>query len=158
MAAPARKASKSGGFLPRGAVQFLRRRLIQLGGLALALFGLASSVALVTADSHDRSFNTAADGPVFNALGQPGAYFADFLFQAVGCGAGTLVLTALVWGVLVLLRVRLPGGWPWRLAALPPTMVIWAVALAALPLPDMAGLPAGPGGALGQLAVAGLGL
>ena len=84
MAAPSRKTRLNTGFLPRGTVEFFRRRLIQAGGLALLGFGLAAAAALVTADSHDPSFDTAADGPVFNALGRPGAYLADFLFQAVG--------------------------------------------------------------------------
>ncbi len=156
MAAPSRKTRMNTGFLPRGTVEFFRRRLIQAGGLALLGFGLAAAAALVTADSHDPSFDTAADGPVFNALGRPGAYLADFLFQAVGWGGLLLALTGMVWGGLLLVRMRLPGGWSWRLAMLPPSMVLWAVGLAALPLPNPASLPAGVGGALGQVMVAGL--
>ncbi|TAN63441.1 MAG: DNA translocase FtsK [Magnetospirillum sp.] len=156
MAAPSRKTRMNTGFLPRGTVEFLRRRLIQAGGLTLLLFGLAVAAALATADPHDPSFDTAADGPVTNALGRPGAYLADFLFQAVGWSGVLLALTGLVWGGLLLIRIRLPAGWPWRLAMLPPAMVIAAVALAALPLPDTADLPAGIGGALGQVMVAGL--
>ncbi len=158
MAAPSRKARINGGFLPRGAVEFLRRRLVQLGGVGLFAAGVATTTALMTANPHDRSFDTAADGQVLNALGLPGAFLADFLFQAVGWGAAALVMTELVWGLMVAVRVRLPARWPWRLAVLPPAMVVWAVALAALPLPNMPSLPAGPGGALGQLVLAGLGL
>jgi len=156
MAAPSRKTRMNTGFLPRGAIEFFRRRLIQAGGVALLVFGLAVATALVTADSHDPSFNTAAAEPVLNALGWPGAYLADFLFQAVGWGGLLLALTGAVWGSLLLFRMRLPGGWRWRLALLPPAMVVWAVGLAALPLPNPAGLPAGVGGALGQVMVGGL--
>ncbi len=158
MAAPSRKTMPSGGFLPRGTVDFLRRRLTQLGGLFMLVLGGAGLAALVTADSHDPSFDTAASGPVINALGRPGAWFADFLFQAVGWGGAVLALTWVVWGLLVLVRVRLPGRWVLRLMILPPTMVLWGLALAALPLPDMPSLPAGPGGALGLLLVKGLGV
>ncbi len=158
MAAPSRKTMPSGGFLPRGTVDFLRRRLTQVGGLLMLALGGAGLAALVTADPHDPSFNTAASGPVINALGRPGAWFADFLFQAVGWGGAVLALTWVVWGLLVVVRVRLPGRWMLRLMILPLTMVLWGLALAALPLPDMASLPAGPGGALGLLLVKGLGL
>ena len=156
MAAPSRKTRMNTGFLPRGTVEFLRRRAIQLGGLGLLTLGLGAITALASADSHDPSFDTAADGPVFNALGRPGAYLADFLFQAVGWGGVLLALTGLVWGLVLLIRIRLPGGWQWRLAMLPPTMVVWAVALTALPLPSPTGLPAGLGGALGLVLVNGL--
>ena len=156
MAAPSRKTRMNTGFLPRGTVEFFRRRLIQAGGLGLLATGLAAATALATADFHDPSFDTAADGPVLNALGRPGAYLADFLFQAVGWGGLLLVLTALVWGGLLLIRMRLPGHWQWRLTLLPPAMVVWAVGLAALPLPSPANLPAGTGGALGQVMVHGL--
>jgi S-DNA-T family DNA segregation ATPase FtsK/SpoIIIE len=158
MAAPSRKTMPSGGFLPRGTVDFLRRRAIQLGGLVLFALGVAGLAALVTADPQDPSFNTAASGLVVNALGRPGAWFADFLFQAVGWGGTVLALTWVVWGLLVLIRVRLPGRWTVRLMLLPPVMVLWGLALAALPLPAMPSLPAGPGGALGLLLVKGLDL
>jgi S-DNA-T family DNA segregation ATPase FtsK/SpoIIIE len=157
MAAPARKTKAQAGFLPRGTVEFLRRRLIQLGGLGLAAAGLAACAALASSDIHDPSFNVAGDGPVMNALGTPGSYLADFLFQAVGWGAALPALTMLIWGILVLIRVAPPSRWGWRLLTTPPTMILWALGLAALPLPAMPGLPAGVGGALGQLLLAGLG-
>ncbi|OAN50304.1 cell division protein FtsK [Paramagnetospirillum marisnigri] len=158
MAAPSRKTRMNSGFLPRGTLEFLRRRLIQTGGVVLLGIGAAATLALGTADPHDPSFNTAADGPVANALGLPGAYLADFLFQAVGGGGGLPVLTAMVWGLALMIRASLPGLWPWRLAVLPPAMVLWGMALAGLPLPDLAALPAGPGGALGRLIMDGLAL
>ncbi|RAU23740.1 cell division protein FtsK [Paramagnetospirillum kuznetsovii] len=158
MAAPSRKAKINNGFLPRGAVEFVRRRLIQAGGLLILLLGLAVLTALITADSHDRSFNNATDDPIGNAMGAPGAYLADFLFQAVGGGAVLPGLLGLTWGLLVLIRIRPPGLWPWRLAALPPAMILVALALAALPLPGAPALPAGIGGALGQLMVEGIGV
>lgn len=156
MAAPSRKTKMNSGFLPRGAVEFLRRRLIQIGGVFLILLGLSTLTALMTADPHDPSFNTAADGPVFNVLGRPGAYLADFLFQAVGGAALLPALLGLIWGFMILIRIKPPGLWPWRLAALPPAMILCAMGMSALPFPDMPSLPAGIGGALGLLIVDGL--
>jgi len=156
MAAPARKIQARAGFLPRGTIEFLRRALVQAGGLLVLAAGAALAVALASANPHDPSFNTAANGPVFNLLGRPGALVADFLFQAVGWGAAPLLVLALVWGGGLVLRARPPGEWPLRLALLPPAMVAVAVALAALPLPETASLPAGAGGALGHLIADGL--
>jgi S-DNA-T family DNA segregation ATPase FtsK/SpoIIIE len=137
-------------------VEFLRRRLIQTGGALLLLLGLAAIAALVTANSRDPSFDTAADTPVANALGIPGAIVADLLLQIVGLGSVTLILAALAWGVRVMVTARPPGSWPWRAAVLPLATLAWAVAFAALPLHAPAGLPTGGGGAVGQLAIAGL--
>ncbi|CCG41687.1 DNA translocase FtsK [Magnetospirillum molischianum] len=155
-AAPVRKSKSRGGFLPRGSIEFLRRRLIQSGGLVLVVAAIALGAALSSADSHDPSINTAAEGPVRNLLGRPGATFADLLLQTVGWGAAALIVAALIWGGLVLLRAVPPRSWAARVAVLPLAMVTLAVALATLPLPESETLPAGWGGALGRLISDGL--
>jgi DNA segregation ATPase FtsK/SpoIIIE, S-DNA-T family len=154
MASPPRKSKGRGGFLPRGTVDFLRRRLIQAGGAALVLASLATGLALLTANPGDPSLDTASDGPVINALGRLGAALADLLLQTIGLGAAIGVGVAVVWGLRVMIRIEPPSRWGWRLAMLPPAVLAWAVAWAALPLPEASALPAGPGGALGKLAVA----
>ncbi|SEH27794.1 DNA translocase FtsK [Magnetospirillum fulvum] len=155
-AAPARKSKGRGGFLPRGSVEFLRRRLAQSGGLVLIAAAAALGAALSSADSHDPSINTAAEGPIHNLLGRPGATLADLLLQTVGWGAVALIVAALVWGGLILVRAKPPRAWSGRLAVLPVAMVALAVTLAALPLPESETLPAGWGGALGRLISDGL--
>jgi len=155
-AAPVRKSKGRGGFLPRGSVEFLRRRLVQSGGLVLFAVAFALGAALSSADSHDPSINTAAEGPIRNLLGLPGATIADLLLQTVGWGAAALIFAALVWGGQVLVRAAPPRLWTARLAILPLAMVALAVTLAALPLPESETLPAGWGGALGRLISDGL--
>jgi S-DNA-T family DNA segregation ATPase FtsK/SpoIIIE len=155
-AAPVRKSKSRGGFLPRGSVEFLRRRLTQSGGLVLIALAAALGTALASADSHDPSINTAAEGPIHNLLGRPGATLADLLLQTVGWGAAGLILAALVWGGLILIRAVPPRAWAARLAVLPLAMVALAVTLAALPLAESEALPAGWGGALGHLISDGL--
>jgi len=156
-AAPARGPRSRAGFLPRGSVEFLRRRLTQAGGGGLLLIATAIAVALASADPHDPSIDTAADGPVRNLLGRPGAVFADLLLQMVGWGAGALVAAVLAWGFVLLVRGVPPKSWAPRLLMLPLAMVGLAVALATLPGIDPDPLPAGPGGALGHLIVEALG-
>ncbi|MGE5503611.1 MAG: DNA translocase FtsK 4TM domain-containing protein [Actinomycetota bacterium] len=154
MASPARKAR--GRFLPQGALEALRRRLVQLGGLALFTAALLAGAALVTSDPRDPSLNTAVDGPVVNALGRPGATVADLLLQLFGFGSALAVLVGVAWGAKVAVRGQPMRLWGWRLAALPPMVVAGALAFAALPV-QPAALPAGPGGALGGLIYAGAG-
>lgn len=152
----ARKGAARGGFLPRGAVDGLRRAAVRAGGASLLALALALAVALVTADPRDPSLNTAVDGPVFNALGPVGAAVADLLYQFFGLGAAIAVLVAVAWGARLLLRAEPPRLWAWRVGVLPLAVVAAAVALAAVPLPDWRLMPAGAGGALGRVALAGL--
>jgi S-DNA-T family DNA segregation ATPase FtsK/SpoIIIE len=146
MAAPTRKADK-GRFLPRGAVEALRRRLVQLAGLGLFIASLLAGLALVTFDPRDPSLNTAVDGPVANALGRPGAAIADLLLQLFGLGTGLAVLVGVVWGAKVALKGEPMRLWGWRLAVLPVMVLAGSLACASLPWQG----PAGPGGALGGL-------
>ncbi|MFD2232748.1 FtsK/SpoIIIE family DNA translocase [Phaeospirillum tilakii] len=156
-AAPARSTRGRAGFLPRGSIEFLRRRLFQAGGGVLILLALTLAAILATADPHDPSIDTAADGPVRNLLGRPGAMLADLLLQTVGWGGGALVAAMLAWGVVLLVRATPPKSWAPRLMLLPLAMLSLAVGLATLPGGDPDQLPAGPGGALGRLIVEGVG-
>ena len=154
--AAAKKGAGKGDFLPQGTVEAFRRLGTRLGGVALTALAVLSAVALATADARDPSFNTAVDGPVRNALGVVGADLADLLGQLFGLGAWLMALVPAVWGLRVLIRAEAPRLWGVRVAILPLVVMLWAVALAALPLPHLAGLVAGPGGALGKVIVAGV--
>jgi len=124
---------------------------------ALALVALGAlgvwAVALAGYAPEDPSWNHAVDGGARNPAGIVGAYLADLAYQLFGWGAW------LGWGLLFVAALRwlfgrspyLGGGWSWAWVAF-----LWfCTGLLALDAPAK-GLPAGAGGALGALLVAGL--
>jgi len=136
--------------LPAGTGPFLRRRLIELLGLALFVAAVALLAALVSFHAADPSLNRAVDGPVANWLGRPGAYTAEFLLQTLGLAAALLPLVLAAWAGRLLRERALPRCWL-RLAALPPAVLLLGAALAALPRPAAWPLGDGLGGFLGAL-------
>ena len=80
-----------------------RRRLAELGGVALGLCGVALLVALASYNPRDPSLNTAASVRVTNLVGPAGAVLSDLLLQGFGL-AGALP------GVAML-------AWAWRIAS-----------------------------------------
>ncbi len=154
--AVAKKGVPKGKFLPQGAVDALRRLAIRVGGVALLILAGLIVVALATFDPRDPSPNTAVAGPVNNALGAFGAGLADILIQFFGLGAGLAVVVAGVWGLRVAIRAQAPSLWGGRVGVLPIVVLLSTVALSALPVPHVDGLPTGPGGALGKVVLAAL--
>jgi len=145
-----RATAARAAFLPPGVVAFLRRRLIALGGLALAAAALWLALALAGFDPADPSFNTAAAGPARNPAGLAGAYAADLALQALGLAALAALAPPLAWGWGLVLRGRV--GHPWRRLALATTSALAAAAaLAALPAPSGWPIAGGLGGAVGAL-------
>ena len=138
------------GFLPQGAGAFLRRRARQAIGLALMLVGVWSLAALVSYNPGDPSLNTAADGPVRNLMGRPGATLADLAMQTFGLAAmlGSFALAG--WGWRVAAGRRLKAAWL-RIGLLPVALGLAAVGLAAAPPPQAWPLAGGLGGAAGML-------
>ena len=71
--------------LPASMQGFLARRVTDVQGGALAVTGIVLALSLLTFDSRDPSFNTAAAGQdVNNLFGRTGAYMADMLLQTLG--------------------------------------------------------------------------
>ncbi len=131
-----------------------RRRVAELGALALALAAMALLVALLSYHPADPSLDTASAGPVANLAGRPGAVAADLLLQGFGIAGALpgLALLAWAWRIgshrgLSSLALRLAA----LLAALPATGAVLAA------IPDWHGRPlvwpagAGLGGAAGRL-------
>ena len=83
--------------LPAGVSDFMRRRAIEMIGVALAVVGLLALVALASHTPADPSWNTASDGPIANLLGRAGAWIADFLLQIFGVAALIPAAALLVW-------------------------------------------------------------
>jgi S-DNA-T family DNA segregation ATPase FtsK/SpoIIIE len=127
----------------------LRRRLREVGGLALICFAMMTALALATWSVQDPSLSHATDAPVHNLLGLPGAVAADLMMQILGLGSLALLLPIAVWGYRLLghkrlsherLRVLL-----WLLGA-----VLTAAFASCLPRSAHWPLPSGLGGVVGD--------
>ncbi len=132
----------------------LRAFSLRVAGTMLLAVAVALAVALLTHQSTDPSWSTAAGGPALNWLGLPGAYASDLLLLLLGPGGAVLL------PVLGLAGVRLLGGaHPGRLgrALLVATAGAWLIgmALGLLAGSAVSGLPAGWGGVLGLGGAAG---
>jgi DNA segregation ATPase FtsK/SpoIIIE, S-DNA-T family len=127
----------------------LRRRLREIGGMALLGVALAACLALATWSVQDPSLSHATNAPVRNLLGLPGAIVADLLMQLLGLGSLALLLPIAIWGYRLLghrplsrerLRVML-----WMFAA-----VLSAGFASCLPRSAHWPLPCGLGGVVGD--------
>jgi S-DNA-T family DNA segregation ATPase FtsK/SpoIIIE len=141
------------GFLPRGSVDFLRRRLSQTGGFVLLCLGVALAAAIVSFNPGDPSLNTISGRPIENSLGAAGAILSDLLLQYFGVAALLPIAALVTWGGRLSLTGKLPPRPRLRFAALIAALPLAAMALIPLPLPGGEMLPAGSGGAVGLLAL-----
>src|SRR6266702_2121903 len=136
-------------FLSDALREALRRRLHELGGLALIVLAMLLAVALATWSVQDPSLSHATNAPVGNLLGLPGAIVADLLMQLLGIAALALVLPVAIWGWRLtthrpLRRERIRLG-VWIVGVL-----LAAVLAACLPRTSSWPLPAGLGGVTGD--------
>jgi S-DNA-T family DNA segregation ATPase FtsK/SpoIIIE len=145
-----RLLNRSVAFLPEAMRAFLRRRLQEIAGLALALAGCALALALSSYDSLDPSWNSAAGGPVNNLLGAAGARTADAALQWLGVAALTGVVVPVAWGVRLLIHRSLRAAWRRLFTALIATGLA-CLALAAVPVPAGWALRSGLGGVAGDI-------
>jgi DNA segregation ATPase FtsK/SpoIIIE, S-DNA-T family len=127
----------------------LRRRLREVGGIALLSIAMMAALALATWSVHDPSLSHATDARVHNLLGLPGAVGADLMMQLLGLGSLALLLPVAVWGY------RLLGHRPLSHERL--RILLWLSAAAltsafASSLPRSAHwpLPSGLGGVIGD--------
>ena len=140
---------------PVGAIDYLKRRLANLSGLALFGAGLVLFLALASFDPSDPSFNHATDAEPANLFGWPGAAAADLLLHAFGWAALVPVLGCFgwAWRAIGSRRMRRLGR---QSLALLLAMVLLSLAMAVVP--PLPGWPiaAGSGGAIGALLLASL--
>jgi S-DNA-T family DNA segregation ATPase FtsK/SpoIIIE len=129
------------------------RQTLRIAGLAAMLLAAALAASLVTWNVDDPSFSYAAESPVHNLLGRPGAIFADLAMQFLGLAVVGLLCPFAVFG-WSLFRLRLPR-WPLRqLIAWLGGAVLLSAALACFPTSAKWPLPTGFGGAAGDLVLA----
>ena len=127
----------------------LKRRLREVGGIALLSLAMMAALALATWSVQDPSLSHATDAPVRNLLGRPGAITADLLMQLLGLGALALLLPIAIWGY------RLLGHRPLSRERLRMLLWLFGAVLAAafascLPRSAHWPLPCGLGGVIGD--------
>ena len=108
--------------------QFLRRRVMEMVGLALVIVGIALCVALASAGTHDPSFNRVSNAPVINLLGSAGANVASLLYGGAGLAAFLLAVTPIFWGVHLLRKQPLNRP-EWRSLLWPLSIALVAAGL-----------------------------
>ncbi|HZS84358.1 MAG TPA: DNA translocase FtsK 4TM domain-containing protein [Stellaceae bacterium] len=139
------------------AQSFLRRRLSEAAGLVLFFAALLLGIALVTFDRADPSWNHAVDAPTRNWIGPYGAYLSDALLQTAGAAMLILPIVLFAWSFRLLLNRGLPNLWL-RLLLLPLMLLLWATALAIIPVtPWWPVGRLGLGGVLGAILLEALG-
>ena len=127
----------------------LRRRLREIGGVALLSLAMVAALALASWSVHDPSLSHATDARIHNLLGRPGAIAADLMMQLLGLGSLALLLPVGVWGYRLLghrpldrERLRVLA---WLLGA-----VLAAAFASCLPRGTHWPLPSGLGGVIGD--------
>ncbi len=116
-------------WLPEYLMGIVRRRLLELCGFAIMLLAALAAIALATWSAADPSMSHAADRPVHNFLGRPGAALADFMLQMLGIASLSVVLPLAIWGWWVMTH-RTPGRLRVRIPALALGIVLAAGAMA----------------------------
>ena len=131
----------------------IRRRLTELGGLALGLAAIALLLALLSYDPRDPSLDTASGAAPHNLAGPVGAWAADLLLQGFGLAAALPGLAMLAWAWQVGSRLGLARP-SLRIIGVAVAMPAVAAVLGAITIqagPLAWPVAAGPGGAIGQL-------
>jgi S-DNA-T family DNA segregation ATPase FtsK/SpoIIIE len=138
-----------GAFLPDDLNAALRRRVREIGGLALIGVAVIATAALASWSVKDPSLSYATGAAVHNLLGTWGALAADLLMQLFGLAAILIVLPVAFWGWRLfshrrLDRVRL------RVALWIAGAPLAAGFIACLTRPVTWPLPTGLGGVIGD--------
>ena len=137
--------------LPAGALHFMRDRAIEGLGLALIALSTAFVLALISHNSADPSWNTAASVDVVaNLMGLAGAHISDLTLQTLGLAGCLLAPIGAGWGWRLWKQRTVSSIWL-RLALLPLSILIAAVAFTAIAAPVNWPYTAGLGGFAGAL-------
>ena len=94
----------------------IRRRLRELGGLAVIVAVGTAAAALATWSINDPSLSHATRAPMRNLLGAPGAIAADLAMQLFGLATIAIIVPPAIWGWRLFTHRSL-DRLRWRLAA-----------------------------------------
>jgi S-DNA-T family DNA segregation ATPase FtsK/SpoIIIE len=133
----------------------VRRFALRCWGALLIGVAVAAALALVTHNSTDPSFSTAAGGPPTNWLGSVGAYASDLMLLLFGLGSVLLLPVVAIAGARMI-RLEPPGRTGRALLIAAIGAVLLGVALGLLSGSAVSGLPGGWGGVLGLAAANGI--
>jgi S-DNA-T family DNA segregation ATPase FtsK/SpoIIIE len=86
------------GFLPDDIADLIRKRVREIGGLALIAVTAIAAAALASWSAKDPSLSYATSAPVRNLLGTGGAITSDLLMQLIGLASVALVAPIAAWG------------------------------------------------------------
>ena len=128
---------------------FLLRRTAEIAGVAMLVFAIAMTLALVTWSVQDPSINHATSGPVHNWLGRPGALMADLAMQLFGVASIAMIGPIALSGFRLLAGKTGPLGKTRALSWIVGAMAACACA-AAMPKTGAWPLPTGLGGVAGD--------
>ncbi len=141
-------ASHKTTILPEGGRDFLRRRLMELVGVAISAIGVLLLMAVFTFNASDPSLNHATGNSPSNLLGLPGAYVSDLLLQTFGLAIVLVPVALITWGVRML-RTHYLGFFGLRLSLLLLALLMMSVACVGLGDVGGAATHTGPGGLVG---------
>lgn len=137
--------------LPTSVTSFLVKFLIRIWGVMLILIFIAATLAFLSYDINDPSWNNVIDKTVANFLGLPGSYVSDLLIQSLGFSAYVLALPLFTWGWRIITLKGLPFIFM-HLLILPLLVMAAAVTLSTLPIHNSWPLDnIGLGGFIGQM-------
>jgi len=128
----------------------LRRQMEIVAGFGLWTLSAFALFSLATWNAGDPSWSYAADVPVTNAMGYPGAVFSDIFMQFFGIAALPALMPLVFWGYA---RIR-GHRWPHalrRLAVWPLGAVLTAAAIGCFSVTAHWPLPTGLGGVFGDM-------
>jgi S-DNA-T family DNA segregation ATPase FtsK/SpoIIIE len=141
-------APRKMAILPEGGRDFLRRRMMELVGAAVAGLGVVLLLALFTYSPGDPSLNHATARAPHNIVGLPGAYISDLLLQTFGLAIILVPVALITWGVRMV-RTHHLGFFGLRLSLLLLALLMMSVACVGLGDVGGAATHAGPGGLVG---------
>ncbi|GEP55758.1 FtsK/SpoIIIE family DNA translocase [Reyranella soli] len=141
-------APRKTAILPEGGRDFLRRRMMELVGAAVAALGVVLLLALFTYSPGDPSLNHATGRAPHNTMGVPGAYISDLLLQTFGLAIVLVPVALITWGVRMV-RTHHLGFFGLRLSLLLLALLMMSVACVGLGDVGAAATHAGPGGLVG---------
>ncbi len=139
--------------IPEGLRHFLQRRVMEFKGLLLLAALGCVTVMLATWSASDPSWSNAADGPVQNTFGYPGAVVADKLISWLALACAVLVAIPAFWAIVIMSHNSL-GRWQVCAPAYLAAVLLSSCFLASLPIPSNWPLGPGLGGTAGDALMA----